>query len=307
MERWRAVHDLCHLHAVEQAFEDTQLPKIATMGTDGYEHSCLMNLVDITRWVVRFCERLLKEIIVFEARENWDESLSTDQKEKEKHWNAPSPVLITLLHPYALSLLRNVMNHVEKLKHFLMALIGAKSKPSMELAYRDLEGLVDHSPVDIRKLHKALSEIVPFSPKKGQDSAEMQRQLHAMLITLIIPIQLSPSLKTAVQSILAHPDIVDRTVLMIRELDIADSSSLFSNGINENQLPRDIISMGTLTPQFGTRICLRCGEKANILWSNAEDEARRNQKALPLNTRWKVFESCWEKHCICGGAWSRVL
>lgn len=61
-----------------------------------------MALIDMTHWVAGFCERLMKEMIVFEAREMWDKSTTTAQKEADVPRVGPSPLPISTLYSTSL-------------------------------------------------------------------------------------------------------------------------------------------------------------------------------------------------------------
>lgn len=130
----------------------------------------------------------MKEVIVFEARETWDKGTQKDLKESDIPWAGrcplclyfrcaslihpfvweavPSPLLVTLIHSYALSLLRNVLKHIDKFRIFLAAHVNRKA--SVKVGLDELDAVLDHSPVDVVKLAQVLGEVVPVTPKKGQ-------------------------------------------------------------------------------------------------------------------------------------------
>ncbi|TFK42513.1 hypothetical protein BDQ12DRAFT_676334 [Crucibulum laeve] len=278
--RWQTAHDICSLMAGNMAFEDCH-------EGEGYDVSAAWQLIGISTWIVNFTERLMKQCVL-----SWDPTGQQGGNGAQISSNATkkmleSPILLTLIHPYAVQNVLTALRHVRQFRSFLGSLPAGGE--NAHIAKDVLIDLVDRSGVDFTALSNLLEEVVKAS--KMLDAQECRKALTLCYPTPTIRPHLHKIIQTVSQSSILH-----KSTLFIKPSDLVDGVSMLLAGAPKKEKDRDVVTKGILAKQNSTVVCLRCNGRSDIL--------REPLSPSRFPSRWRNWENVWKQRCICGGPWT---
>ncbi|KAF9013889.1 hypothetical protein BDQ17DRAFT_1230808 [Cyathus striatus] len=271
--RWETAFDVCSMIACGMVLG-------ACNEGDRYDLDAVWQLIGICSWATGFLERLMKECVLYR-----DMTELEDVKDAGKKLD--SPILLHLVHPFALQNLFIVVRHVKQFRAFVGSLPAGGE--SARIARDILVDFVDQSGINFISLDACLEEM--FKKAVDIDPNECRK---ALVACQPVPAMYT-SLGFAVQK-LSEGTILNKAVLFLKPEDFVDGLGRLSLDEPKNEKDHDVITKGTRVKRVTERICLRCGGKSNV---NTDIKP-----TTPGSTRWRTWEKVWNSRCICGGLWS---
>jgi len=297
--RLQTARDLCSMAACISAFEDCK-------DDDKYDLEAVWQLVDMSRWAIKFTEKLMKQCILLNAAsasESLNESKMGKQSDAEDLFgSAPTspafevgspilgtPELLHMGHTYALTNLHTMLTHVKNLRLFLGQ---SSTRAENEQIARDvLVDLVDCSGFDIEALCLFLAECI-------QDAKDTP--VNDLLRSLAL-CQPTPAMSVSLRKIvdkLTNASIINKPRLVVKSSDLVDGISRMSFVERPSkEKHRDIVSKVLLASRGITSVCMRCGGQSEV--------GGDVSVAGHISLRWRAWEKMWTTRCICGGLWAR--
>ncbi|KDQ19771.1 hypothetical protein BOTBODRAFT_169828 [Botryobasidium botryosum FD-172 SS1] len=290
--RWQTAFDVCQLEACEQAFDDCD---VASTSPDT-DQETRWKLIHLSQWFVELCQSIVKEAILYEAHLacEWQEGGGDEgPREIDSASEGPNSSLLFLLHPWLLSLLRQTLSHVHRLRSTLMT---ASPDGAARVAKNVLADIFDASSIDMEELRDALIHVNNKNTSTVASIPDATSQFRTALLTFSVPSRFFPLLAEHARYLSAYTNLVDKMRLLINPSELLDLPPPFS--ADWDRQPRDVIGNATLRNQATLRTCTRCGSKSS---------RARKDAIIKGGERWRAFETSWERSCVCGGLWMANL
>ncbi|KAG8701809.1 hypothetical protein FRC09_005117 [Ceratobasidium sp. 395] len=274
--RWKTASEICQLYASVRALDDSRTT--SENGTYDYTPLGIWELIQQARWLIERCESLLRTLVEWENRPFSDETPSE---------------LVMAVHPFSLDLLIRALVHLNRLKSTVADLTKTENN---QMAIFALSGLIEEAGLDLASFQKALQnakEIVRTS-----DIPRLKEQCRESLIALKTSEALFPLLRR-VAGEYTQPQVLHRVRLFIPPDDLLVSQTIgssTSSGLPNSEVDiirKTKINLRSENAGLGMKTCVRCGGRTSAIPSQDKGNG------------WRVFESIWRGHCVCGGVWAQ--
>ncbi|KAG1772774.1 hypothetical protein EDD22DRAFT_860009 [Suillus occidentalis] len=276
--------NVCSVSACLAAFEDCK-------ESEGYDLEPVWQLISLSTWVVAFLEDLMKECVFLADLADPTPKTSINSNEvmpKEepmddnpflRNWLASpipqatnqsphsvslsAPILLHLVHPFALTNLRAVVFHVSSFHQYLTSMTAKRE--NSQFARNTMLDLVSSSGFGPK------TEEIMTSFAEGHPVPAQHEQLKKIIRSL------------------TTSSAIDKPRLFIKSSDPSSDRPVGDDpGI-------DVVTKERLLTQNPRLLCLRCGGRSQV-----GSEAMVAERSSP---RWKTWERMWAARCICGGSW----
>ncbi|KAG6866975.1 hypothetical protein C0991_003891 [Blastosporella zonata] len=221
--RWNTAHDLCSLVSCNEAFEDCK-------DGDIYDLDAVWQLTGLSAWIISLAERVLKECIM--ACDLSPDAVDKHSNENPSSMFAPrldAPVLLHVVHPFALHTFITALSHVQKFCAYIKSLTARVE--SAQIARDVVVDLVSNSGIDFPALIIALE-------RTRQDVLGLDQTI----------------------SNLTQASIVTKATLFIKPHDLVEGAGNPSKKDNY----KDVISKNILLGIATSMTCLQCGGKTAL-------------------------------------------
>ncbi|KIK49200.1 hypothetical protein CY34DRAFT_797139 [Suillus luteus UH-Slu-Lm8-n1] len=301
--------NVCSVSACLAAFEDCK-------ESEGYDLEPVWQLISLSTWVVAFLEDLMKECVFLadladptpntgiNSNEVMPKEEPMDDNPFLRNWLASpipqatnqsphsvslsAPILLHLVHPFALTNLRAVVFHVSSFHQYLASMTAKRE--NSQFARNTMLDLVSSSGLDLKVIEEILSTAIPeASAIPAEEVMTSFAEGHP------VPAQYE-QLKKIIHS-LTTSSAIDKPRLFIKSSDLVDGfANLSASDRPVGDDPGiDVVTKERLLTQNPRLLCLRCGGRSQV-----GSEVTVAGRSSP---RWKTWERMWAARCICGGSW----
>lgn len=272
-KRWKTASELCQLYASVRALDDSR----SVSESNGYDFTPLgiWELIQQASWLIGRCENLLRTLVEWEGRQFSDETPSE---------------LILAVDPFPLELFLRALVHLNRLKAAAAAL---KKTENNQMAVFSLNNLMDEAGLDFVMFANALQSAKDLV--RNSDIPNFKEHCRYSLLSLKTSEALFPLLRRVANEY-TQPQVLHRVRLFIPPDDLLVSRTIGSSTssglpnpeidiIRKTKIPR-----GTaVNPDADLKTCVSCGGRTSSTPSSE------------MGNGWRVFESIWQGHCVCGG------
>lgn len=281
--RWQAAHDLMSIVGCLTAFRGVN------------EKEALWQLTKIATWLVEFLKRLLKACVTAtnvssdKPQDDADDLFGSTPSSPVSKEHA-DPILINLVHPFALEALFCALESVQKFKD---AVDRNTLTDEVSAIGRDVvDDLIDTCPAQIPEFLNVLSE-----------AKEVANKLDVNILNEVVAsCQPTPAVRGYLDRVIAKitqsETLLDRARLFIEPDDLVDGVARMSLNAQPRSKEVDIVTKAVLDPTVARPLrCIRCGGHHQALWRV------QNSASNSVSIIWRIWERSWSSHCICDGYW----
>ncbi|KXN86898.1 hypothetical protein AN958_09493 [Leucoagaricus sp. SymC.cos] len=304
--KWRTAHDMCSVAACNMVFGNCA-------DGDTYDLDAVWQLTGLANWVITLLEKVMKECILF--RDVPDQAPVIEESQDDLFGpagddNTPasgfeiSPILLHLVHPFALQNLVTALKHVRKYHQHLKSASARVEKS--QIAKDLLVDMVDCSGIDLEGLEtildgsvqsvEALPRLLSFPCALIELTSIAAGDCRTALASCQPTQSLRSHLSVIVNKITDTPNVLNKTMLFIRAEDLVDAVVNLSIGAQKKYRDEDTITKGVVMTQDPHLTCSRCGGSSNVAFDS--------QSQGHASDRWRIWQKMWTLRCICGGLWT---
>lgn len=217
------------------------------------------------------------------------------------------PILINLVHPFALEALFCALESVQKFKD---AVDRNTLTDEVSAIGRDVvDDLIDTCPAQIPEFLNVLSEAKEVANKLDGErlafpccSTNQSNILVNILNEVVASCQPTPAVRGYLDRVIAKitqsETLLDRARLFIEPDDLVDGVARMSLNAQPRSKEVDIVTKAVLDPTVARPLrCIRCGGHHQALWRV------QNSASNSVSIIWRIWERSWSSHCICDGYW----